>query len=105
MTIIEYAKRFWVKVLNFDTNVFNVLIAKGDYYVEITEYFFKNFGIAIRDAEVVNGKLKVILVEQTICTNTTSCLGDNITFGANLDYDEDGYPTSSYLYILLDIKQ
>lgn len=105
MIIIEYAKSIWVKVLNFDTNIFNVLLSKGDYYVEITEYFFKHFGIAIRDAEVVNGKLKVILVEQTICTNITSCLGDNITFGSNLDYDEDGYPTSSYLYILLDIKQ
>ena len=110
MIIAKYLNTLWIQenIESLNTN-FNYLVSKGIPYVEIREYFLKNYGIAITYAcykSTDEGvKLQLTLKDKEIDARTLYTISDNAIFGSDSGWDEEIGGEYSYSYILLNINQ
>ena len=110
MIIAEYIGNLWVQQpLDSINTAFNYLVsADRNRYVEVKEFFFKNYGIEITYATYTSTdegiKLQLTLKEKEIDAQTLFAISSNAVFGCETTYDEMG-ETYSSAYILLDIDQ
>lgn len=110
MIIAEYVGNLWVQQpLNSINTAFNYLVsAERNRYVEVKEFFFKNYGIEITYATYRSTdegvKLQLTLKEKEIDARTLFAISSNAIFGCETTYGEMGEEYSS-AYILLDIDQ
>ena len=110
MIIAEYIGNLWVQQpLDSINTAFNYLVsADRNRYVEVKEFFFKNYGIEITYAaykSIDEGvKLQLTLKEKEIDARTLFAISSNAIFGCETTYGEMGEEYSS-AYILLDIDQ
>ena len=109
MIIAEYINTLWIQesVESLNTN-FNYLVSRGIPYIEIKEYFLKNYGIAITYAcykSTDEGvKLQLTLKDKEIDARTLYAISYNAIFGSDSGWSEAN-GEYSYSYILLDIDQ
>lgn len=110
MIIAEYIGNLWVQQ-PFDSinTAFNYLVSvERNRYVEVKEFFFKNYGIEITYATYRSTdegvKLQLTLKEKEIDARTLFAISSNAIFGCETTYGEMGEEYSS-AYILLDIDQ
>lgn len=110
MIIAEYIGNLWVQQpLDSINTAFNYLVsAERNRYVEVKEFFFKNYGIEITYATYRSTdegvKLQLTLKEKEIDARTLFAISSNAVFGCETTYGEMGEEYSS-AYILLDIDQ
>lgn len=110
MIIAEYVGNLWVQQpLDSINTAFNYLVsAERNRYVEVKEFFFKNYGIEITYATYKSTdegvKLQLTLKEKEIDARTLFAISSNAIFGCETTYGEMGEEYSS-AYILLDIDQ
>ena len=110
MIIAEYIGNLWVQQpLDSINTAFNYLVSvERNRYVEVKEFFFKNYGIEITYATYKSTdegvKLQLTLKEKEIDARTLFAISSNAMFGCETTYGEMGEEYSS-AYILLDIDQ
>ena len=110
MIIAEYANNLWIQQpLDSINTAFNYLVSTDrKRYVEVKEFFFKNYGIEITYATYKSTdegvKLQLTLKEKEIDAQTLFAISSNAVFGCETTYGEMGEEYSS-AYILLDIDQ
>lgn len=109
MIIAEYLNRIWIQESIESLNTeFNYLVSRGIPYIEATEYFLKNYGIAITYAGYKSTdegvKLQLTLKDKEIDARTLYVISDNAIFGSDSGWNEAS-GEYSYSYILLDINQ
>ena len=110
MIIAEYIGNLWVQQpLDSINTAFNYLVSvERNRYVEVREFFFKNYGIEIIYATYKSTdegvKLQLTLKEKEIDARTLFAISSNAIFGCETTYGDMGEEYSS-AYILLDIDQ
>ena len=110
MIIAEYIGNLWVQQpLDSINTAFNYLVSvERNRYVEVKEFFFKNYGIEITYATYKSTdegvKLQLTLKEKEIDARTLFAISSNAIFGCEITYSEMGEEYSS-AYVLLDIDQ
>ena len=111
MIIAEYLGNLWIQQpLNSINTAFNYLVSVDrNRYVEVKEYFLKNYGIAITYATYKSTdegvKLQLALKEKEIDVRTLFAISSNAIFGCESEWDEEHGGEYSCAYILLDIDQ
>lgn len=111
MIIAEYIGSLWIQQpLDSINTAFNYLVSVDrNRYVEIKEFFFKNYGIEITYATYRSTdegvKLQLTLKDKEIDARTLYAISDNAIFGSDSGWDEEAGGEYSYSYILLDIDQ
>lgn len=111
MIIAEYVGNLWIQQpLDSINTAFNYLVSVDrNRYVEIKEFFFKNYGIEITYATYRSTdegvKLQLTLKEKEIDARTLFAISSNAIFGCESDWDEETDREYSSAYILLDIDQ
>lgn len=105
MIIAEYIGNLWVQQpLDSINTAFNYLVsADRNRYVEVKEFFFKNYGIEITYATYRSTdegvKLQLTLKEKEIDARTLFAISSNAVFGCETTYGEMGEEYSSaYIY-------
>jgi hypothetical protein len=110
MIIAEYVGNLWVQQpLDSINTAFNYLVSVDrNRYVEVKEFFFKNYGIEVTYATYRSTdegvKLQLTLKEKEIDARTLFAISSNAIFGCETTYGDMGEEYSS-AYILLDIDQ
>ena len=110
MIIAEYIGNLWIQQpLDSINTAFNYLVSVDrNRYVEVKEFFFKNYGIEITYATYKSTdegvKLQLTLKDKEIDARTLYAISDNAIFGCETTYGDMGEEYSS-AYILLDIDQ
>ena len=111
MIIAEYLNRIWIQESIESLNIgFNYLVSKGIPYIEATEYFLKNYGIAItcatyRSTDDAGVKLQLNLKDREIDARTLYAISSTAVFGSESSWDEETGCEYTYSYILLDMDQ
>ena len=108
MIIAEYIGNLWIQQpLDSINTAFNYLVSvERNRYVEVKEFFFKNYGIEVTYATYRSTdegvKLQLTLKEKEIDARTLFAISSNAIFGCEITYGEMGEEYSS-AYVLLDI--
>ena len=110
MIIAEYLNRIWIQESIESLNTeFNYLVSRGIPYIEATEYFLKNYGIAIICATYKSTdegvKLQLNLKDREIDARTLYAISSTAIFGSESSWEEESGCEYTYSYILLDINQ
>ena len=111
MIIAEYVGNLWIQQpLDSINTAFNYLVSvERNRYVEVKEFFFKNYGIEVTYATYKSTdegvKLQLTLKEKEIDARTLFAISSNAIFGCESDLDEETGREYSCSYILLDIDQ
>ena len=111
MIIAEYIGSLWIQQpLDSINTTFNYLVSvERNRYVEVKEFFFKNYGIEVTYATYRSTdegvKLQLTLKEKEIDARTLFAISSNAIFGCESDWDEETGREYSCSYILLDIDQ
>ena len=110
MIIAEYIGNLWIQQpLDSINTAFNYLVSVDrNRYVEVKEFFFKNYGIEITYAtykSTAEGvKLQLTLKDREINVKTLFNISETAVFGSDSDFIDDK-GEYAYSYILLDIDQ
>lgn len=111
MILAEYLNTLWVQQSLDSVNTeFNYLVSTTrNRYVELKEYFRKNYGLAVHGAEFEstdNGvKLCVIIYDRQVDINTLLAISSNITIGQRFVKDDSMTILDAFTCIFIDIDQ